>query len=331
MFNKRDIGVLRNRGLLSYNTNTYDLSCKNNAVLQNNTQLGSNINNKTHITGSFNVGDEHTVSQVNIHGNTTTDNLMVNGTTTTNNLIVNEDVTYNNINVIDNMNVGGTLTTDNLIINNSLTFDNLVLSDLSVTHLITTENLIVNDTLTFDNLLLDDLTVDNTSTLNNVNISGTLETNDVVINGLLTVSNIGIDNITIQNNMQANYMTGSRVVITDNTKNLVTSNITTTELAYLSGVTSNIQNQINTKQNIITGGASSITTTNLAINKALISDNSGKVTASTVTSTELNYLTGSTSNIQNQINTKNPIITGAATTIVSNDLTTNRAVISNNL
>lgn len=58
------------------------------------------------------------------------------------------------------------------------------------------------------------------------------------------------------------------------------------------------------KQAAITGGASSITSNDLTASKALISDTNGKVAASSVTSTELGYLSGVTSAIQTQINTK---------------------------
>lgn len=51
----------------------------------------------------------------------------------------------------------------------------------------------------------------------------------------------------------------------------------------------------------ITGAASSIIENNLSANRALISDGSGKVAASEVTSTELGYLSGATKNIQEQI------------------------------
>lgn len=57
-------------------------------------------------------------------------------------------------------------------------------------------------------------------------------------------------------------------------------------------------------QNAITGGASSIVTSNLTINRALVSDASGKVSISPVTSTELGYVSGVTSGIQPQLNSK---------------------------
>ena len=56
------------------------------------------------------------------------------------------------------------------------------------------------------------------------------------------------------------------------------------------------------KQNHITGAASTIADSNLAVTKALISDSSGKVSTSDVAATELEYLSGATSNIQRQLN-----------------------------
>lgn len=81
-------------------------------------------------------------------------------------------------------------------------------------------------------------------------------------------------------------------------------------------------------QAAITGGASSITTSNLTSNRALASDASGKVAVSAVTDTELGYVSGVTSAIQTQLGNKQATITGAATTITSADLTASRAVVS---
>lgn len=54
----------------------------------------------------------------------------------------------------------------------------------------------------------------------------------------------------------------------------------------------------------ITGGASTIVTSNLAASRALVSNKNGKVAVSAVTSTELGRLDGVTDNIQTQLNTK---------------------------
>lgn len=77
--------------------------------------------------------------------------------------------------------------------------------------------------------------------------------------------------------------------------------VTAAEFGYLSGVTSNIQTQLGSKQDTITGAATTIVSSDLTTDKALISDGSGKVSASTVTSAELGYLSGVTSNIQTQL------------------------------
>ena len=67
----------------------------------------------------------------------------------------------------------------------------------------------------------------------------------------------------------------------------------------------------------IAGAVSTITTGNLDTGRAIISDGSGKVAASAVTSTEIGYLDGVTSAIQTQIDTKI-----ATTDSASNDFIT---------
>ena len=63
-----------------------------------------------------------------------------------------------------------------------------------------------------------------------------------------------------------------------------------------------LNDNLDSKQSTITGGATSILLSNLTANRALISNSSGKVAVSAVTSTELGYLDGVTSNIQTQLN-----------------------------
>lgn len=57
-------------------------------------------------------------------------------------------------------------------------------------------------------------------------------------------------------------------------------------------------------QHPITGAATSITSSNLTASKALVSDSNGKVDVSSVTSTELGYVSGVTSSIQTQFDNK---------------------------
>lgn len=126
-----------------------------------------------------------------------------------------------------------------------------------------------------------------------------------------------------------NNFTSGRAMVTDGSGKMAVSAVTSTELGYVSGATSNIQTQINTKQNTLTGATSNVTNTNLTAGRVVITGTNGKVAVSAVTSTELGYVSGATSNIQTQINTKQPTITGAATTITTANLASNRALMSN--
>jgi len=63
-------------------------------------------------------------------------------------------------------------------------------------------------------------------------------------------------------------------------------------------------NALSTKQDTITGAASTITSSNLTGSRALVSDGGGKVASSAVTTTELGRLVGVTSDIQTQLNAK---------------------------
>ena len=76
------------------------------------------------------------------------------------------------------------------------------------------------------------------------------------------------------------------------------------DITTLKGNVSTLTTALNSKQNTVTGGASTITDDNLTVNRALISNGSGKVAVSPVTATELGYLDGVTSNVQTQLNKK---------------------------
>ena len=101
------------------------------------------------------------------------------------------------------------------------------------------------------------------------------------------------------------------------------------EFSYLDGVTSAIQTQIDAKQATITGSATTIDTESLTASRAVISNSISKIAVSATTDTELGYVSGVTSAIQTQIDTKQATITGGATTITSSDLTASRALASN--
>ena len=79
------------------------------------------------------------------------------------------------------------------------------------------------------------------------------------------------------------------------------------------------------KQNTITGAATTITSSNLTASRVLVSDASGKVSANAVTTTTLGYL-DATSSIQTQLNAKQGTLTltttgtSGASTLVGNTL-----------
>jgi len=80
--------------------------------------------------------------------------------------------------------------------------------------------------------------------------------------------------------------------------------VSNTEFSYLDGVTSALQTQLNAKQATITGAATTIVSSDLTASRAAISNSSGKIAVSTVTDTELGYVSGVTSAIQTQLGTK---------------------------
>ena len=77
-----------------------------------------------------------------------------------------------------------------------------------------------------------------------------------------------------------------------------------TDVGTLKTNVSSLQTDLTSKQDVIIGAASTITDNNLVADRALISNSSGKVAVSNVTSTELGYLDGVTSNVQTQLDKK---------------------------
>lgn len=150
-------------------------------------------------------------------------------------------------------------------------------------------------------------------------LASAMEANDDVVQALSSaignkvdkVSGKGLSTNDLTATLKSNYDTAySHVSNKSNphgvTLNQLGVNATATELNYVDGVTSSIQTQLDSKQASITGGATTITSSNLTASRALVSDSSGKVAVSAVTSTELGYLDGVTSAIQTQINAKVP-------------------------
>ena len=77
-----------------------------------------------------------------------------------------------------------------------------------------------------------------------------------------------------------------------------------TDVGTLKTNVNSLQTALTSKQDVIVGAASTITEDNLATDRALVSNSSGKVVVSNVTSTEIGYLDGVTSNVQTQLDKK---------------------------
>jgi hypothetical protein len=99
----------------------------------------------------------------------------------------------------------------------------------------------------------------------------------------------------IADSLNRRYVTDAQATVIGNTSGTNTGdNATNSQYSGLAA----------SKQDVITGGASTITSSNLTASRALVSDGSGKVAVSDVTSTELGYLDGVTSAVQTQVDAK---------------------------
>ena len=142
-------------------------------------------------------------------------------------------------------------------------------------------------------------------TIDNVYIGALSKTNTSIPGDVITSTQLADDSVTsakIVNGTIVNADINASAAI-DATK-IHDGTISNTEFGYLNGVTSAIQTQLDAKQATITGGASTIASADLTASRALESNGSGKVAVSSVTSTELGYLSGVSSAIQTQLGTK---------------------------
>lgn len=143
---------------------------------------------------------------------------------------------------------------------------------------------------------------------------------DAAFTGGLYITALGTNPLSIRTNnierigitgagvVNISNLTASTVPYSDASKNLVSSTVTPTELGYVSGVTSAIQTQLNTKA----PSTSPTFDTSATFSYATLStvpyfDASKNLISSSVTPTELGYLSGVTSALQTQLNLKAPL------------------------
>ncbi len=105
-----------------------------------------------------------------------------------------------------------------------------------------------------------------------------------------------------------NNLITSRVLVSNGSGKVAASSVQSTELSYITGLTSSAQTQLNWKQPLITGAATTVTQANLTSSRALASNSSGKISVSNVSLTELNRLDGVRSGVQSQLDNKQPLL-----------------------
>lgn len=119
-----------------------------------------------------------------------------------------------------------------------------------------------------------------------LNLTGGIVNADVSAGAAIARTKIasGTANRTIINDgsgvLSERAITANRAIVSDGSGLPTQSATTDTEIGYVSGVTSPLQTQINTKQNTITGAATTVTSSNLTPDRLLVSDPSGKIAVS---------------------------------------------------
>ena len=137
------------------------------------------------------------------------------------------------------------------------------------------------------------------SVLLNKPVLNTANTNSLAVNSNETINGIV--------SLHKISKTGSyedllnKPTIPTRTSDLTNNGDGTTGSKYITN--SDLNTELESKQDKITGGATTIVTDDLTVNRALVSNANGKVAVSNTTSTELGYLSGARSNLQGQIDT----------------------------
>lgn len=99
-----------------------------------------------------------------------------------------------------------------------------------------------------------------------------------------STGNVPVDGA-ISNIFSSNFAAKNRVLVSDANGKVAESSISSSELGALSGISSNVQDQLDNKQGKIEGAASTVTDDNLTKNRVLVSDADGKIAASGIDAT----------------------------------------------
>lgn len=170
------------------------------------------------------------------------------------------------------------------------------------------------------------------------NVTGNVSGTAANVTGTVAIANGGTNSTTALNNnrvmqssggaiVEAAAITAARALISDANGIPTHSAVTSTELGYLTGVTSAIQTQIDTKAPSASPTFSGTITTPLTASRALVTGASSELAVSATTATELGYLSGVTSAVQTQLDAKAPLasptFTGTVTGTFSGNITGN--------
>lgn len=123
-------------------------------------------------------------------------------------------------------------------------------------------------------------------------------------------------------------LTASRALTIGASNELAVSATTAAELAYVNGVTSAIQTQLNAKSPSASPTFSGTITTPLTASRAVALGASSELVAATTTAAELDYVSGVTSAIQTQLNAKSPSASPTFSGTITTPLTASRALVT---
>lgn len=146
------------------------------------------------------------------------------------------------------------------------------------------------------------------------------------ITGDITINNLGVAAIAAGVIVNADISTSAGItfnkmipmaagmaVVTDVGGFIGTSSASAAQIAFLNTTTSDVQVQLDAKQGLITGAASSVVSINLTPNIVAVTDGAGKFTSSTTPVSALAFINTLTSDAQAQINTKLSVSLGVNT------------------